>query len=254
MGQLNDHTQERVGLKRQPSTWRDDLKKVYLHIVYCLLGITVLVLVIKVGTVLGLGGFTVLPCGLVVLVYLQKAMGITKAVSGAAPVAVGTVDDRPGEDAMDATSAARGSGHVTEPPGLDSGTQPAKAERGVTLAQLRRKTPAEFETWVASQFVKAGYTVRVTGGAGDHGIDIVVLTAGEPVAVVQCKRYGAKTTVKPEMVREFRGAMTAFPSATGYLITTGSLTEQAASWVRTHPIRVVDSRIIAQWRPERLAA
>ena len=117
------------------------------------------------------------------------------------------------------------------------------------LAQLRAMTPAKFEEWIASKFNNAGYQARVVGGAGDDGIDIEVRSAGVVHFVVQAKRYSATNTINPEAVRGFRGAMTKYPEATGYLVTTGSLTPQASAWVRNQPITVVDAKSIERWNP-----
>ena len=110
--------------------------------------------------------------------------------------------------------------------------------------------PSGFEQWVANRFVNAGYSANVTGGAGDDGIDIIVRHGNQIRYVVQCKRFGSNTVVTPEQVRDFRGAMTAHPEAAGYIVTTGSLSAQAATWVQKQPITIIDWRIIERWKPE----
>src|SRR5438128_2078776 len=41
---------------------------------------------------------------------------------------------------------------------------------GKTLADLRALSPDAFEEWVAARFRDQGYTTRLTGTTGDHGI------------------------------------------------------------------------------------
>lgn len=128
-------------------------------------------------------------------------------------------------------------------------SKPTVPPPDLRLAQLRAMTPAKFEEWIASKFNNAGYQAKVVGGAGDDGIDIEVRSAEVVHFVVQAKRYAATNTINPEAVRGFRGAMTKYPEAAGYLVTTGSLTPQASAWVRTQPITVVDAQSIERWNP-----
>ena len=122
-------------------------------------------------------------------------------------------------------------------------------KKAQSLAELRALSAAKFEQWIASKFIDSGYQAYVIGGAGDDGIDIEVHSGGTIRFVVQAKRYGSRTFVTPEAVRGFRGAMTKYPDATGFLVTTGMLTSQAMDWVRNQPITVVDAQSIDQWNP-----
>ena len=122
-------------------------------------------------------------------------------------------------------------------------------KKAQSLAELRALSAAKFEQWIASKFIDSGYQAYVIGGAGDDGIDIEVHSGGTIRFVVQAKRYGSRTFVTPEAVRGFRGAMTKYPDATGFLVTTGMLTSKAMDWVRNQPITVVDAQSIDQWNP-----
>lgn len=48
--------------------------------------------------------------------------------------------------------------------------------------------PAEFEEWCASQLRMTGWNARVTGHAGDQGVDVLANTQ-DRILVLQCKHY-----------------------------------------------------------------
>ena len=100
--------------------------------------------------------------------------------------------------------------------------------RSQLLLQVQDLPPAAFEFLTRDLLLVSGLTdVRVTGGAGDGGIDGVgyrrALRGSFPV-YFQCKRY--QGSVKPSEVRDFRGAMDG-RAGHGVLITTGSFTSAA---------------------------
>lgn len=120
----------------------------------------------------------------------------------------------------------------------------ARTAAGKTVEQLQALTPDQFEEWVAARFRGLGYSVKVTGLSGDHGVDLVVEKPGE-TGVVQCKNYKAWSVGEP-VLRDLYGAMHDFKAAKAYLVTTGRLTAAAANWLNGKPIEV--------WDGERLAA
>ncbi|GLU48408.1 restriction endonuclease [Nocardiopsis ansamitocini] len=64
----------------------------------------------------------------------------------------------------------------------------------------------DFETYVAELLRRDGHArVRVQGGAGDGGVDILGVTPRGERFVVQCKRYSRP--VAPAAVREFQGVL-----------------------------------------------
>jgi restriction system protein len=96
------------------------------------------------------------------------------------------------------------------------------------LQVLLKMDPTGFEHLAKRLLRAAGFiNARVTGGAGDGGIDgvgVYRLSLVSFPVYFQCKRY--KGTVGPEKVRDFRGAMQGRGDK-GLLITTGSFTPEA---------------------------
>ncbi|MDH2424965.1 restriction endonuclease [Sphaerisporangium sp. TRM90804] len=89
--------------------------------------------------------------------------------------------------------------------------------------------------------------VKVVGGAGDRGVDVLgVAPDGTPYAL-QCKYYTRK--VGPGDVRDFVGALQARPyrDHRGVLVTSHSLTAQAAQTARDHDVIVIDRDRLADW-------
>ncbi|GEM_PF-1219992 len=110
--------------------------------------------------------------------------------------------------------------------------------RNKTIDELRSLSPTEFEDWVAARFRELGYRVRLTGMGGDHGADLVLEKPGE-LAIVQCKRYRARSAGEP-MLRDLYGAMHDFGAQRGYFVTTGYFTDAARDWARGKPLALWD--------------
>ncbi|HOG46885.1 MAG TPA: restriction endonuclease [Anaerolineae bacterium] len=115
---------------------------------------------------------------------------------------------------------------------------------GKTLAQLQALEPADFEAWTAARFRELGYRVRITGAAGDHGVDLVLEAPGE-LAIVQCKRYRSRV-VGEAALRDLYGAMHDSGATRAFLVTTGRLTRAALAWAAGKPIVVWDGAVLAR--------
>ena len=114
------------------------------------------------------------------------------------------------------------------------------------ISSLHALSPAEFESWVADRLREAGFSVSLTGGPGDNGIDILARRRSELV-VVQCKRYRS-AVVAGHMVRELLGSMTAVSATRGILVTTGTVTRRAEQYARQqkHTIELWDGPYLVQ--------
>jgi restriction endonuclease Mrr len=95
-----------------------------------------------------------------------------------------------------------------------------------TQVGLQRMTPTAFELVVGSLYQALGYTVYVTPGSGDRGIDLAMVKDGLQVAV-QCKRYSR--AVGEPTVREFYGSFIGFFSQ-GIFVTTSHFSRAASAW------------------------
>lgn len=115
-------------------------------------------------------------------------------------------------------------------PDLVEGEPAAETDdwREELLRALLGMEPSSFEHLAKRLLRTAGFVnAKVTGGAGDGGIDgvgVYRLSLVSFPVYFQCKRY--KGSVGPEKVRDFRGAMQGRGDK-GLLITTGSFTAEA---------------------------
>lgn len=113
-----------------------------------------------------------------------------------------------------------------------------RLEDANTLEELLALSPEDFEWLVADLFRSYGHQVEVSGGNGDHGVDVVVQTAQGEKWIVQCKRYNG--SVGEPVVRDLYGTMLHEEAQQAYLITTSSFTRQAQAWVLGKPIVLYD--------------
>ena len=115
-----------------------------------------------------------------------------------------------------------------------------------SLDDLKKLTWKEFEEFVASIFVRLGYSVEVTGGFNDGGIDVVVKKDSK-TSLVQCKNYRA-SKVTLSMVRDFYGAMNAnLNFEAGYFITTGIFTLEAKHFAEDKHIELIDGSRLMEY-------
>lgn len=113
------------------------------------------------------------------------------------------------------------------------GRKPALSE---VIQALSRMDPSTFEETVAEVFRRLGYPdVRVTGGAGDEGIDIIASRSsigGREHTAIQCKRM---QVVGVQHARELLGAMASKPRLTkGFLVTSGRLSSDCQQFISEH--------------------
>jgi len=102
---------------------------------------------------------------------------------------------------------------------------------------LSNMSGVEFEEFIATLFRKLGYTVELTKGSGDHGIDLLMRKENQ-VVVVQCKRWNAP--VGEPVIRDFYGSLMNVGAHSGYVVTTATFTSQAFAFVQDKPVQLVD--------------
>lgn len=97
----------------------------------------------------------------------------------------------------------------------------------------------EFEVLVGEAFRMQGYEVRELGGAGaDGGVDLE-LRKGDELYLVQCKQWKA-FKVGVTVIRELYGVMTQRGAAGGFVITSGTYTDDAKQFVRGRNVRLIE--------------
>ncbi|GLW11371.1 hypothetical protein Misp01_64990 [Microtetraspora sp. NBRC 13810] len=108
--------------------------------------------------------------------------------------------------------------------------------------------PALFEELAAELLRRDGFRqVRVVGGAGDGGVDVLgVAPDGRPYAI-QCKYYSRP--LGPGGVRDFVGALQArrYREHQGVLVISNRLTAAAMRAAREHDLVVIDRDRLADW-------
>lgn len=114
------------------------------------------------------------------------------------------------------------------------------SNRSDAVAQM---TWLEFEALVGEFFRRQGYSVAAQGGAGpDGGVD-VLLKKGSDRYLVQCKHWRAlRVGVQP--VRELYGVMAAQRVAGGFVVTSGSFTEEAEKFADGREIQLIDGQAL----------
>ncbi len=94
----------------------------------------------------------------------------------------------------------------------------------------------EFEQVTAEIFQSFGFQAKVTGGADDRGIDII-LTKSDQTIGVQCKRY--KKAIGPAQIREFVGSLEGARMNKGYFVTTRTFTDAAWDTAKRSRINII---------------
>ena len=104
----------------------------------------------------------------------------------------------------------------------------------LTLENLKAMTPKDFEYTTAEILRRLGYKdVKVIGGSGDLGVDILAYKDGKKVAV-QCKKYITKKVTSPE-IQLFIGMMvTEYKADYGIYVTTSYYTKDAYHLAMKH--------------------
>jgi len=100
---------------------------------------------------------------------------------------------------------------------------------------------ADFEGLVAEVFRQKGYRVVQRGGAqADGGVDLDVYF-GSNRYFVQCKQWKARQ-VGVSVVRELFGVVAAEGAAGGFVVTSGSFTQDAIAFAKGRPLILVDAQ------------
>lgn len=117
----------------------------------------------------------------------------------------------------------------------------AAAHRVDGMAGMRWQ---EFELLVGEYFRRQGYSVTDNGGGGpDGGVDVLLRKGGRRY-LVQCKHWRA-LHVGVQPVRELYGVMAAHSVAGGFVVTSGSFTEEARAFSdKLATLELIDGRAL----------
>jgi len=123
-----------------------------------------------------------------------------------------------------------------------------RGELEAEVLERVRNAPAAFLEQVVVDLLRTlGYgggdpsMGRVTGGAGDGGIDAAIRedALGLDEVYVQAKKYAQENTVGEGALRNFAGAIDAAGTTKGVFVTTSGFTRAAKNYVQMSPKRIV---------------
>src|SRR5215813_9470288 len=105
------------------------------------------------------------------------------------------------------------------------------------VSKVGSMTDVTFKEFTGSLFREMGYTVEITPGTSDNGIDLLLRKNSQLIGV-QCKRWN--TPVSEPIIRDFYSALVSSGAQSGYIITTSTFTSHAYSFAEGKPIQLVD--------------
>ena len=116
---------------------------------------------------------------------------------------------------------------------------------GGSVSAINGMSWQEFEMLVGEAFRRGGYSVEESGGGGaDGGVDLVLRKDGEKF-LVQCKQWKAYK-VGVQVVRELYGVMAAEGAAGGFVVTSGTFTQEAKDFASGRNIDLIDGTELKQ--------
>ena len=131
----------------------------------------------------------------------------------------------------------------------DAGASGVTEEVPLGEADFEAMGSGEFEQAVADLCERDGCrVVRVAGGAGDLGADVLATAPDGQRLVIQCKRYDATHKVGSQDVQRFGGTWFAVHEAQiAAVVTTSEFTEPAVEYAAQCGILCIDGQELAAW-------
>jgi restriction system protein len=110
------------------------------------------------------------------------------------------------------------------------------------LHELLALSPSEFEEFTRGLLMDHGYrNLRVIGGSGDLGVDILGRDSDGRSTAVQCKRLSPSQRIGSPMIQTFIGMQKIHHRADrGILVTTADFTQAAKKLAADHDIWLID--------------
>jgi len=104
---------------------------------------------------------------------------------------------------------------------------------------LKTMDPMAFEKLVCDLFRRIGYDVTETPYVGDGAYDGYLRRDGH-LYLLQCKR--TKGSVGEPIILDLFGSVAALEAAGGFIVTTGSVSDQAKKWAAGKPIDIIEMK------------
>lgn len=128
-------------------------------------------------------------------------------------------------------------------------TRRIRSIQSTEVARYHTMDPGQFEHAVAFLCERDGCRdVRVAGGAGDLGADVLATAPDGRCIVIQCKRYSPTHKVGSQDVQRFGGTCWSVHGAqVAAVVTTSTFTRPAAEYASRSGIRCIDSAALGGW-------
>nr|DAK49435.1 MAG TPA: Restriction endonuclease [Caudoviricetes sp.] len=114
----------------------------------------------------------------------------------------------------------------------------------MTMNDLMKVNPYQFERVVADYYKSQGYTVLQTRKSGDGGKDLVMYK-GTKTYFVECKQFAQSNAVGRPLVQKLVGACHPH-NAEAIFVTTSKFTEDARQEARLSKVQLVDGSQLLQ--------
>lgn len=107
----------------------------------------------------------------------------------------------------------------------------------INFDDAMKMNPYEFESWVASQFIKNGYDAKVTKKSGDFGIDVIANYKKKKIGI-QVKKYNGPVGIRA--VQEALSGMKYYSLDEAMVISTASFTKQAYEMAKKTNVKLLN--------------
>lgn len=115
-----------------------------------------------------------------------------------------------------------------------------------SIATVDAMDGAEFEDYVATRLIRAGWQVRFTPPVGDYGVDLIAEKDDRAVAI-QCKRYNRPVGVAA--VQQVVSGARHHGCARSIVVSNQEFTNAAKQLANTHRCQLIGRKVLQNWVP-----
>jgi restriction system protein len=105
-------------------------------------------------------------------------------------------------------------------------------------------TPYDFESAIARLYQSLGMNAKQTRLSGDGGWDVEFTNGEGQRYLVECKQLGPVRAVGRPVLQKLHSALITEGASGAYCVTTGTFTQPARDFGRTHGIQLIDGRAL----------
>lgn len=116
--------------------------------------------------------------------------------------------------------------------------------RAIQIANIDSMTGIEFERYLRQLLTSQGYSVTMTPGSGDLGVDLVAARGSDRIAI-QVKRYNTK--ISRRAISDAVAGMNHYRCNRAMVITNSTFTPGALTLARSTGCTLIDRNTLAQW-------